>query len=317
MSFEDMSRIYCSLVALVKADYTFDKALQDRASRFLKNIEQKLRNKDQADKLVTDFVHSSSGSPSGFVESISTLLTSPHSKVVNTALSFLFNVTASSTENRCRLVASDIVSNVLATVQPHTLPISGNESKFNDLIVIIITEHCISLALPFYLNLLGITTAVDQYNHHEMIFQKVVLPSSHFSIYLISNWLILNRNLMDSFMILLSTIFEIGPFHRPTLEYVVASPIVMGFSSCLSFVEMNGVLNNMFSFINDSLDEWKKEGPEVAQSGKRMMQALFSEGFEDTLEQMLTINKDGNSGRYIIDYCRSISQRLGSNVKRL
>ncbi|KAK2960038.1 hypothetical protein BLNAU_4921 [Blattamonas nauphoetae] len=89
MLFEDKSRIYNSLVALVKAGYPFDKTLQDRAAQFLKNVEQELRNEEEADQLVTDFVHSSSGPLSGFVDSIVTLMSSPHSTMIAAALSFL------------------------------------------------------------------------------------------------------------------------------------------------------------------------------------------------------------------------------------
>ncbi|KAK2944198.1 hypothetical protein BLNAU_20867 [Blattamonas nauphoetae] len=110
---------------------------------------------DRADKLVTDLVHSSDGSPSGFADSIVTLLSCPHLAVVEAALSFLFeSICNSSFFVRHRLLESDPVTKV----------------------------------------------------------------------------------------------------------------------------------------------EWKTEGPEVAQSGKLMLQALISEGYEDTLEQKLLNNKNGHFG---------------------
>ncbi|KAK2963087.1 hypothetical protein BLNAU_2110 [Blattamonas nauphoetae] len=89
LSFEDMSRIFNSLVVLVKAGYPFDNALEDRAAQFLESLEPEWDEQDLADKLVEELVPSSAGSPSGFVESIATLLSSPHSTVVAAALSFL------------------------------------------------------------------------------------------------------------------------------------------------------------------------------------------------------------------------------------
>ncbi|KAK2958885.1 hypothetical protein BLNAU_6134 [Blattamonas nauphoetae] len=65
LSFEDKSRIYRSFVALVKGDFPFDDALQDRAALFLKTLESPYRASKQASKLVTDLVPSSAGSPSG------------------------------------------------------------------------------------------------------------------------------------------------------------------------------------------------------------------------------------------------------------
>ncbi|KAK2960031.1 hypothetical protein BLNAU_4914 [Blattamonas nauphoetae] len=146
LSFEDKSPLFNSLVALVKAGYTFDNTLQDRAVVFLKSFRPNWNECDLATNLVSNLVPSSDDSPTGFVDS---------------------------------------------------------------------------------------------------------------------------------------------PFHRPTLEFVLASPIVMAFSSCLSLVKNNFVKARVLSTINSLLQEWKKEGPEVAQSGKRVMQALFSEGIEDIVEQRM------------------------------
>ncbi|KAK2957751.1 hypothetical protein BLNAU_7185 [Blattamonas nauphoetae] len=179
LSFEDKSTIHNSLVALVKAEYPFDKALQDRAVQFLKSLEPEDDVRGQstaAVKLVTELVPSSAGSPSGFIPSIVTLLSSPHSTVVAAALSFLNESSRrSSHAGVCYLVESGLVVKVLATVQPHTLPITGNETILDNLNWII--RKCVSLVIPSSLNLLGITTPVEKYNHREMIFQMVVLPS--------------------------------------------------------------------------------------------------------------------------------------------
>ncbi|KAK2941063.1 hypothetical protein BLNAU_24031 [Blattamonas nauphoetae] len=207
---------------------------------------------------------------------------------------------------------SDLISNVLAAVQPHTLTRSGNEEMIDNLNKVI--DHSVNLAFPNCLAELGITSAVDQFNHREMIFQKVVLPSSQFVTFLISNRHILNGLLLKSFLNLLAIFIQICPFHLPTLEFVLASPIVMAFSSCLSFVEDDLCPLGILVHINHSLPEWKEEGPEVVQSAKRMMQALSSESFEDTLEQTLMHNK-GCHGFKLVDECHSISQLLGSNVE--
>ncbi|KAK2957760.1 hypothetical protein BLNAU_7194 [Blattamonas nauphoetae] len=314
LSFDDKSALCSSLVALVKAEYTFDKTLQGRAVQFLKSLEPKW-NEQATTKLVTELVPSSARSPSGFIDSIVTLLSSPHSRVVGAALSFLFETTLrSSSAIQSRLVESDLISKVMAPVQPHTLQISGNEKIIDNLINILI--ECLDLAYPSRLFSLGITEAVDAFNHHNMIFQKVVLPSSQFVTFLISNRYIINGALFRSFVVLVSTLLFVSPFHRPTLEFVLPSPIAMAFSSCLSFVEDNLVKKRVLAKINDSLGEWTEEGPEVIQSGKRILQALFSEGFEDTLEQMTMNERESYDGNDMVEYCHSISEFLGANVKR-
>ncbi|KAK2942892.1 hypothetical protein BLNAU_22188 [Blattamonas nauphoetae] len=179
-----------------------------------------------------------------------------------------------------------------------------------------IIDTSVDLAHPGSLRVLGITAA-DIFSHLEMIFQKVVLPSSQFVTFLISNRNNLYGDLFNSFMVLLTVLLRICPFHRPTLEFVLASPIEMAFSSYLSFIENDSALCLPLNDINYSLGEWTEEGQEVSQSGKRMMQALFSEGFEDTLEQKLLNDKNGKYGRSVDDKCQSISQSLGLNVKKL
>ncbi|KAK2957752.1 hypothetical protein BLNAU_7186 [Blattamonas nauphoetae] len=306
MPFEDQSTIYNSLVALVKAEHPFDTALQDKAVHFLKSLEPKW-DAQLAARLVTDLVPSSAGSYSGFAMSILTLLSSQHSTVVAAALSFLYKATnESSPAIRCCLVESDLISKVLATFQPHTLSIAGNEAIINELNVLI--RDCLFLANPSSLNELGVKTAVDAFNHREMIFQKAVIPSSQFVTFLISNRHILNGDLFNNFMDLLAVFIQICPFHRPTLEFVLASPIPMALSSRFSFVEGAMYLWGILMVINYSLKEWKKHRHEVAQSAKRMIQALISEDFEDTLEQMLMNDKDGNFGRNLVDESTSPEQ---------
>ncbi|KAK2943440.1 hypothetical protein BLNAU_21623 [Blattamonas nauphoetae] len=312
-SLKRKSTVFRSLVALVKAEYPFDNALQDRAVQFLKSLTPIGFRNDSTAKLVTDLVSSSAGSPSGFVESIVTLLSSPHSTVVEAALSFLHNALFhSSFAVRCRLMESGLISKVLVIIGPHTLPVAGNETMFNRQVDII--SFLANLALPRSLEELGIIASMDKFNHREMIFQKVVIPSYQFVSFLISNRHILNGDLFRYLMCLLEKLLEICPYHRPTLEFILASPIVMGFSSCLSFVEDGYFLYETLVNINNSLGIWKKDSAEMAQSGKRMMQALISEGFEDTLEQTLMNDKDGDFGLRLVTFGVSISQQLGSNV---
>ncbi|KAK2963464.1 hypothetical protein BLNAU_1506 [Blattamonas nauphoetae] len=248
LTFEDKSTIYCSFVALVKDNYHFDDALQDKATQFLKSLEPKWDQVDLADKLVTDLVPSSTRSHSGFIST---------------------------------------------TVQPHTLQISGHETIIDNLFSII--NQFVYLAHPSYLKMLNITSAVDSWNHCEMIFQKVVIPSSQFVMLLLSNRDFLESSLTDSLMNLLGVLLRMGPFHRPTLEFLLDSPCVMVFSSRLSLVEVCPSLWETLIQINDSLEEWKKPGPEEVQSGKQMIRALIAEGFENTIEQVLMHAMDANS----------------------
>ncbi|KAK2955457.1 hypothetical protein BLNAU_9504 [Blattamonas nauphoetae] len=294
LTFENKSTIYRSLVALVKVEYPFDIELQDRAVRFLKILEPWC-DREYTSKLITELVPSSAGSPDGFVESINKLK-QQHPKSLH-------------------ITESDLIAKVLTTLQPHTLQFSGNEEIIRHLITII--TYCVDLASASSLSGLGITDAADTFSLREMILRKVALPSSQFVTFLIVNRHNFNGGLAITYMHLLHILIQISLFHRPTLEFVVASPIVMGFSSSLSFIENDLVLWSPLMDINHSLKEWKNEGPEVAQTARRIIQALFSEGFEDTLEQTLKHDRDGDHGRSVVYMSHTISKSLGSNVTRL
>ncbi|KAK2944399.1 hypothetical protein BLNAU_20701 [Blattamonas nauphoetae] len=111
-------------------------------------------------------------------------------------------------------------------------------------------------------------------------------------------------------MNLLSTLILIGPFHLPTLEFVLASPIVMAISSYLTYTEGFNLYRNL-GHIHSSLLEWQAQCTEVRQSGKRMIQALISEGFEDTLEQMMKHANDGYFHiRIVVDYASKPLSRM-------
>ncbi|KAK2963753.1 hypothetical protein BLNAU_1320 [Blattamonas nauphoetae] len=313
--FEDNSAAYCSLVTLVKEKYPFDDVLIDKAVQFLNILEPQWCEVHLATRLITELVPSSAGPPSDFIESILTLLSSPHSTIVEATSVLLTKIVLyCSSPVRLQLVESDLISKVLASVQPHTLPFSGNETVLNTQLRIIM--YCINLALPVSLKELGITTADSTLNHREMILRKVIIPSSRFMTFLISNQHILNGDLSSIIMTLFVHLIQMGPFHLPTLEFVLASPIAMAFSKCLSFVEDSIPLLNTLRTIERSLNEWKNQGPEVLRSGKRMNQTLHSEGFEDLAEQMMMTDVSENFGDVIVKTCRSIFRIKGSNVTR-
>ncbi|KAK2963088.1 hypothetical protein BLNAU_2111 [Blattamonas nauphoetae] len=79
----------------------------------------------------------------------------------------------------------------------------------------------------------------------------------------------------------------------------------------------NGPMPSILIKITLSLKEWRKQGQEVVQSGKQILQALFLEGFEVTLEQKLLNDTDEYDGLRVVDDCLNISKLLELNVKKL
>ncbi|KAK2957817.1 hypothetical protein BLNAU_7251 [Blattamonas nauphoetae] len=223
LSFEDESKIFCSLVNLVDENYPFDEDIQEGAVSFLQRIEPNW-NERRASKLATDLVPSSPGLTSGTVYSILTLVSCPYSSVSSAALSLMNAIFFNSSPTiRSHLVESDLVASFIATVHPQTMSISDNTAINNELSILV--TCCLNLAFPTCLEDLGVTAADSR---------------------------------------------EVG---------------------------------SLFRGLDNSLIAWKTEGPEVVQSAKRTMQALISEGIEDSLEQMIMNDKGGNYGVAPIDDC--------------
>ncbi|KAK2947134.1 hypothetical protein BLNAU_17910 [Blattamonas nauphoetae] len=148
-----------------------------------------------------------------------------------------------------------------ATEQLHTLSTTGNQTIVN--ILIWIVTECVVLAYPRELMELTFTAAVDTFNSREVIFQKAVIPSFHIVTFQFSNRYCLNTDLFSLFLPLLDQILSFGPFHTPTLEYVLSSPIKLGFSRCLSYVGNWSSLSTIFTAVKAPFQYWKEDCVEL------------------------------------------------------
>ncbi|KAK2961830.1 hypothetical protein BLNAU_3267 [Blattamonas nauphoetae] len=346
LSLEDELSLFDSLVVLVKENSPLHHPLQDNAVQLLESLKSKWDQTDRVANRRTDLISNSTGSPSDFLESIFTLLSSPHLRVVAAALSLLYQITSqTSTEMHLRLVETDFIGNILTHVHQHTQQIAGNDTILCSLLGIL--EVILFIAQPIVFREIGVITPFDAFNHRDLIFQEVISPSSPFLHHLCRNVFFLSRSLSHSFLRLLDTLLHLSPFHRATLEFVLAAPIVMAFASCLSLVEEWNPLRASLRSISRSLKEWKEqpanhlsqvkywegythpfehmfrsasrnewkhEVPDAQRSGKQILAVLISEGFEDTLDEMLMHEKGRLHDLAVFNECRDLSRWLGSNV---
>ncbi|KAK2950806.1 hypothetical protein BLNAU_14224 [Blattamonas nauphoetae] len=282
LSFEDKSTLYSSLVSLIQEKCVFDDTLLDQTVAFLKDLGSHVVEPPSADVLITELVPSSDGSSSGFVDSACILLSSPYAIIVSAVL--------------------------------HHLPFGELDTFL--LSINTILNKSILLTIPSTLNDLKITDPSAQHNRRQLIFQRVIQPSSQYITFLYQNRYSLgDQDLSGSSMDVLGRLASTSPFHIPTLEFILERPVVMTIQSCLSFFENLETRWTSLLDITLSLTGWKKQGPEMDQFLKRMIQALFSEGFEDTLEVMLLQDKDDEGfGDGIIEQSLELSRLLGANV---
>ncbi|KAK2956630.1 hypothetical protein BLNAU_8471 [Blattamonas nauphoetae] len=315
LSFEDKSTLYCSLVSLVQSNHIFDEALQDKTVKFLENLKPGRTALQLANQIISKLVPSPDTTQSRFIDSIYILVSSPHTKIVSAALAFLEGSFMSSSKRyKTQVFDVDFVPRILSIIQPHTLTVSGNENLFCSLNHIL--SSSINLAHSRCMDTFGITEPPTLHNRREIIFQRHIQPLSQYLSFLCSNrYFFATVESSGGMQSLLGRVLQISPFHHPTLEFVLASPIVMTIPSFLSFVEHSGALWNILADILYLMCEWKKHSTEVAQSGKRMIRALLSDGMEDTLEQLLLSNQNCDFSGGVVLNCVFVLRLLGWNKK--
>ncbi|KAK2953802.1 hypothetical protein BLNAU_11205 [Blattamonas nauphoetae] len=300
LSFEDKSAIYCSLVSLIRGNCELDDALQDKAATFLQSLHQPRLKEPDANRIISELVPSTNRSSSGFICTICILLSSSHPKIVVASLWLLHeSLMLSSPDHKIDLVQTDFISQLFTILHPLTLPISGNEIIFNLLNWILISS--IRLAESTTVRALGIIEPAAQNSHRELVLQRAIQPSSQYLSFLHQQFsLIATGDLGAGFGTLLGRLLHIGPFHHPTLEFVLNSPIVITSQDFLTFAEESYSSHDLLFEIHKSTNELKTQGPEAAQSGKQMMQALISEGFEDSLEMCGNTQIAGNEYEKVV-----------------
>ncbi|KAK2960021.1 hypothetical protein BLNAU_4904 [Blattamonas nauphoetae] len=171
MPFGDKLSMFRSLLAMVTDDVPFDDALQSKAILLLKSLEAECGSQNKAEKLVTDLVHSSSKSPSGFIDSIDILLSTPHQRIVLATLSFLHYTIMSITFGRLtNLIDADLIHRIHTALQSHTLRVSFQEQIFIRLNWIL--TFVVSHVDPDSLRSLHLSSTSEINTLREQIFQR-------------------------------------------------------------------------------------------------------------------------------------------------
>ncbi|KAK2960084.1 hypothetical protein BLNAU_4967 [Blattamonas nauphoetae] len=265
MPFEDKLSMFRSLLAMVKADFPFDDALQSKAVL----------------------------SPHGFTDSIEILLSTPHQRIVLATLSFLHYTIVSITFGRLiHLIDTDLIHRIHTALQSHALRVSSQEQIFIRLNWIL--TFVVSHVDPDSLRSLHLSSTSEINTLREQIFQKVIVPSSLYLHTHIKNRAFFPSTSSSSFLDLLNILVWISVYHLPSLKLAISLPIPFTFARSFSFDDTDWPIRRFLWSFSGSLTEWEEEGGEAKQNGAKLMQALWSEGMLDELELLLM---DGNVGR--------------------
>ncbi|KAK2961811.1 hypothetical protein BLNAU_3248 [Blattamonas nauphoetae] len=112
---------------------------------------------------------------------------------------------------------------------------------------------------------------------------------------------------------LLTYIFDVSPFHKPTLDFICSSRVPIIFQSLLSNVEEEHVHIDILGYLYNRISEWKCTGTETWDRGRLLLQALEQEGLRDHPEQTLLHHKSSWKGIAVRNYSFRIMNTLGMN----
>ncbi|KAK2950938.1 hypothetical protein BLNAU_14128 [Blattamonas nauphoetae] len=311
LSFEESSHIFRSFLAAMKDSCPLDDLLLDKVVFLLK----KLTPSSTVSAIKTaELIPSSDGSSTEFVNQMALLLSSPHRKLVEATLSFVFiTIMEAAPPLQMKLVEADLLSKVLQAIQSHISLGHPSEELHWNLFGIIFKAS--RLAKPYSLPHLEIVDDIAKHNHYEMLFLKLYRPSALYLSRLFANrYLFAQDRMARSFLILLGDLHQICPFHRPTLDLLIAQSIDLASISCLACVEMDDSLTVFLHSVQYGIKQWSKEGPYVKQNGRRLIQALTLEGYADIIEERVLNCASGHYGVMVVLYGRHTAQQLGGNI---
>ncbi|KAK2947076.1 hypothetical protein BLNAU_17999 [Blattamonas nauphoetae] len=140
----------------------------------------------------------------------------------------------------------------MSSFHPENLPIAAHSALHNDIVKFL--NMCLNLAIPDKYNPHSPPSAVDQPKICELIFRKIIVPSSQYLLFLFQNWYLLSGDVLSSFFDLLNALLQIGRRHVPTLQIMLSPQILLTIANVLSFIENNAAKLYYIDYIRLSLE---------------------------------------------------------------
>ncbi|KAK2956180.1 hypothetical protein BLNAU_8743 [Blattamonas nauphoetae] len=284
---DSCSRAFLSLVSMVRNGYKFEGRLPHRASFFLESLNMKLNQSNFLNNFLRTIGQYSTDPAALFVDSVTTLLTSPNLPILREVLLLTSQCLKScSLSNLLAIVLCKLIPRILST--PCLIDLSLVEDKHNMNDIVSIFRRCVDLSSPGSVQSLSATSDVGPDSVGDVVLHEVLIPIKPSLVQIFHNRRLLSlddrcENTLD----LLSDIFEMSAFHQQTLDFICSSPIPMIFPSLLSKVEDQGTHHFVISLISDDIHKRSMDGAEMVDRERIVLQTLEQEGFGNHLERIL------------------------------
>ncbi|KAK2963535.1 hypothetical protein BLNAU_1578 [Blattamonas nauphoetae] len=311
-SVREQAVVFRSLVATLKFQPALDASLETKAVIFLQYVTP--HRQISADALLCSFAQIADKSSTNFIQSIMVLISSPNQAITTAAIQMLDRLFMwCSVKVRLALVKADLIPQLNMTLNPQSLSFAEAENIHNYLTFTI--AHSLCLATPDGLAQLEIEDDEEYQAVHETVFQQVIAPSEKYICRLCADrFSIIDGDQSDYFMILLTRLLRISPYHQPTMEFVLHMPVFLAIPSCLTFFESDSPIWNFLSLLVGIQRKWNKQGGVVGHMGKKMHRMLRMEGIEDGIAEKLQNDQNEYVGQWIVDISIRWNNLQGMNL---
>ncbi|KAK2941163.1 hypothetical protein BLNAU_23928 [Blattamonas nauphoetae] len=252
-----------------------------------------------------------------FVSSIVVLASSSNKTIITSMLRVVPWLIRQTSPKQClSLVHLNLVPQLLSAINVQSLSFADGQGLI--LLVAGLLVQLLNLASLYSLAKLEIEHHLDRQAVHEAVLKHILVPSEGFIRHICLNRLSISTEaLSNHFMSLLMQILHISPYHPQTMDFVQTLPIVLSIPSFLTFYSFDVTIE---SFLDDLIvvqSEWDRKGGSIRRSGRIISRCLVMEGFSDVLEQLMTTDKEGDSGGYAVEFSISLSNLFGVNCADL
>ncbi|KAK2961771.1 hypothetical protein BLNAU_3208 [Blattamonas nauphoetae] len=282
-------------------------------ARKLLSVAENLTSSTSIDDFLKAIGHGSPHPAAVFVDSMNVLLSSPHPSIVKGTLSFIDECLYHCSDSNClALVSSKLIPRICST--PHLLDLSVIDDLLILRDILLILKNSLRLASLDAIQSLSARFDTEPKSIRNVVLHEVLIPIEPSLVQISHNPHLLSwKDGYRETFIFLNTVFEMIPFHQPTLDFICSSRIPIAFQSLLSKVDDEYTHQFVIWLMTRDIRYWKEEGAETWYRGRILLQTLEQEGFHEEIEQTLLHNKSTEHGSNVRTNSFDILNYLGIN----
>ncbi|KAK2945714.1 hypothetical protein BLNAU_19384 [Blattamonas nauphoetae] len=278
---QEASSFFWALANFYAIGNSLDEAGTERFCSFLEIIKPRFKSLFTSEQILTELVPLRDRSCQGFAECLVPLLICPNQQIVFSTLDFFQETIYTSSP---QLHYAFVRTGFFTLLPPAFYEQAHHVLPRPVLLFADILNRCLDFVSPFEIDEISQACGVTQYAIRHDAFINVVQPLAPLLKSFSRNKLqFVDNNSSRHLPSLLNTLIQLSPFHSPTANFVLSSPICFLITSSLVFFESNKLQSEFLTAITNSVSEWPRLKPNQRQSSKGLLSQLKAEGLFDIL----------------------------------